>query len=816
MIKINKYGAIIACAAVLPALANEAVQPPLQLAQTSVPAGFEELLAPQQSVVDVYFGGRFVDSVPVTYTPYALEFHNPDILVQKIPALLNAESVRTALYGELDSHSEAICQNERDTGCGIIEPDIAGVIFDEYRYRADLFIHPDYLAMKTVDLDRYLPESSAGVGLMQNMTANVSGDINGQNDTNYTVIGNTFLSLKENNLQANWDISRDQNVSFNQLVFERDYQGKQLQAGLIFGSGFGLSFSQSSRIWGARFASSYNTRTDQAFTQGTPLEVFMPVRGRYEIIYEERLIGSGFLEAGNQALDTSVLPGGAYDLTIRLLDQQGNLISEESRFYARQSRLAPAGEPEYFLEGGRVALTGADRVLPDLTETMVVRGGVNMRFSDTWSGTFATAATPGQTLGESSFFNLGRNYELSGGLMYGGHRDLGVRGEGRYRLGALSLSANYLQLWRSTYTANSEIYDLLGNDFRQVSFSANYPLFGGSASYRFSDSENLSNDNEISRQIRQTLAYSRPVYRDNLYYASLRFDTSWTDQGNITGLLTVELRRTSDNWTLRAAPISRFSRDTLGASDTEHSLQVGATYDDRDTFAGNLRSSFQAETSSNQTSAGLSTRYGSTWGSGNLNLNYADNGNTTNTTYAASLTSSLTASADGIAFGGETQSRAAVVVDVEGAGLRDGFDVFIDGRRRGYALGGKPSIIHLSPYQTYKVRIRPRGETLFSFDEKEYEVTLYPGNVTSLNFEMKQVVVVYGRVRMPDGDWLSHASIQGGEGLAVSDEYGVFQAEVLKNTSQLMFNRRGAQCILPLKPDIYDEDFINLGQVVCQ
>ena len=791
---------------------------PFFLAQKGVPAGFEDLLAPQQSVVDIYYGGRFITTMPVVYTLDTIEFSNPDLLIRQLPTVLDSAAVSKALSGELDTHSEAICLNTADIGCGVIRPKVAGVIFDDSRFRADLFIHPDYLAVRPVDISRYLPDSTAGPAIMQNLTGNISGSIKGgDGKENYTVFGGTFVSFEENNLQANWDFSRDQDLSANQLLLERNYQGHEYQAGLIFSSGFGLNFSSSRRLWGLRVASSFDTRTDRAFTQGTPLDIFMPTQGRYEIIYEDRLISSGFIEAGNQSLDTSRFPGGAYDLTIRLLDEAGNLLSEEPRFFAKQSRLAPVGEPEYFVEAGKIAEPNAEKVLPELINEPVLRTGVNIRLDDTWSGTFAAAGTPGQTLGEASFFNIGRGYELSAGTMVASDKDYGLRGNATYRLQALSLNADYLQLWRDNYNPDDEEFDLLGNAFRQARFSANYPVYGGNASYTYSDSQNVDSSNNKTHQIRQSLAYSRPLYRDNLYSASMRFDTSWTDDDAVTGLFTIELRRSQDYWTFRGSPLFRYNKDTNGNSDTDHSVQVGATYEDRDTFAGRLRSSLQAEKYSDRTTASLSTRYASTWGDGNLDLNYSDSDNSSSTsTYSASLSTSLIANQDVIAFGGETQTSTAVVVNVEGADMDERFDVYVDNQRRGYALGGKPSVIHLSAFDTYKVTIRPEGSGLYSFDEKSYEVTLYPGNVAALDFSVQSVQIVYGRVRLPNGDWLSNASVRGGEGLAVSDGYGLFQAEVSSDTEQLVFNRRGKQCVVDLSPGENNSDVVNLGVVECE
>ena len=791
-------------------------QKPLILSEVNVPAGFEDLLAPQKSVVDVYFGGRFVTTMSAEFTANTIQFDDPEKLVRQIPVILDAFPVIQALSDTIDTHAEAICHSGRESGCGILQPEVAGVIFNVDNFRTDLFIHPSLLTVQSLEKGKYLPDSEAGVAVIQNLSANLSGNLNDDNSQeNYTIFGSSFLSYEENSLQANWDFSRDRDVSINTLLYERDYEGRLWQAGLVNTTGFGLNFSASRRLWGARIASSFNTRTDRAFTQGTPLEIFMPVPGRFEILYEERLVSSGLLDSGNQELDTTRFPSGAYDLTIRLLDEQGNLIRTETRFFAKQTRLAPIGEKEYFLEGGRVSLSTAESVLPELTDDVLIRAGINTRLADTVSGTFALAGTKGQSLVEASLFNIGRQYELAPSIMLASDGGYGGKLDARYRHGPLTISGSYLQLWRDDIRATDE-FDLLGNAFRQSNVSLSYPLLGGNASYRFSESESTTLDqNQTTEQQRQSISYSRMLYRDGLYSIALRFDTSWTDDDQVSGLLSFDLTRTKDQWSFRANPQARYDKESNGNVDRTGRLAVSATYNDRETFAGNLRSTLRAEKAPGRTSTGLSSRYASTWGTANLNMNYTDTEANSSTGYSASVSTSLMANSNVFAFGGENQSRSAVVVTVDGASLNEQFDVYVDNRRQGYALGGKPSIIHLSPFRTYKVSIRPVGSKIYAFEEKVYDITLYPGNVMDLDFQVNSVKVLYGRVRSGDGSWLQNASLHGGIGLAVSDSYGVFQIEVSDEIDHLMFQKSGKQCRIDIDIDDSDEDFINLGQVDC-
>ena len=780
------------------------------------PDGFDDFLAPQKTVIDVFYQNRFIVAASATYSLTGVSFSNPDVLIQAIPSIKRPPTVLRVLEGELDKNAHLICRGAVRLNCGILEPTIAGVIFDENRFRVDLFIHPDYLSVQPLIFDQFLPDSNAGLAVIQNLRGTISGNLNDNNrQTNYTLFGDTLFSYEENSLQLGWDQSRNQNFSINEMLFERDYQGKLWQAGLVYSSGIGLSFSSSPRLWGARLASSYNSRTSTSITQGTPLDIFIPVRGRYEILREERLIDSGFIEAGSRQLNTSSFPSGAYDLVIRLLDEQGNLIREETRFFAKQNRLPPRGEPEYFMEAGRVALSGEDKVLPELTDNVLARAGINMRLSDTISSTLATALTKGQGLAEASLFHIGQNYDVSTALMYAGNSDYGVKGEGRLTVGDLSLGANISHLWRGESVRNG--YDLLGNAFRQTNLSASYPLFSGSLSYRFSDNRNRDiNNNSTGREIRQSLAYSRSIYQDNLYSASIRLDGTRISNGAFTGLVSVDFRRSQENWTYQVSPQSSLEKDESGKSQTDNSILVTASYDDNDELAGNLRGTLRAEKASARTSVGASGSFQSTWGKGNLNLNYVENNGNSSTSYSAGVNTSFIANRKTIALGGGSQSPAAVVVNVAGAAHDDRFAVYVDNQRRSFTEGDSSSIVHLSPFQTYKVRIKSEGDSVYSQDEKEYQVTLYPGNAVALDYKVQRVVIVYGRVLLPDGQWLTNANIRGGVGLAASDELGVFQAEISSDTKHLVFSRRGEECKVPLSVSSYKDDFVSLGQVVCQ
>ena len=112
------------------------------------------------------------------------------------------------------------------------------------------------------------------------------------------------------------------------------------------------------------------------------------------------------------------------------------------------------------------------------------------------------------------------------------------------------------------------------------------------------------------------------------------------------------------------------------------------------------------------------------------------------------------------------------------------FDVRVNGQRRGYAIAGSSSIIALPPYEQYQVSLSPAGETLYSFDEREKSVTLYPGNVVTLDYEATPLQLLFGRLLF-NGVPMKGVVINGGLYPGSTDETGMFQLETRSDVGSL-------------------------------
>ena len=127
------------------------------------PPGFEDLVLPQTTEVDVYYGGDKVGNTLATYTPKSIELTFPDEVSALIPHLIDPTVITEALSGPLDTHSGAVCLSDLQRDCGVIEPNIAGVIFDESRFHLHVFINKLQLLPQGIVSNKFLPKNTDAI-----------------------------------------------------------------------------------------------------------------------------------------------------------------------------------------------------------------------------------------------------------------------------------------------------------------------------------------------------------------------------------------------------------------------------------------------------------------------------------------------------------------------------------------------------------------------------------------------------------------------------------------------------------------------------
>ncbi len=173
------------------------------------------------------------------------------------------------------------------------------------------------LMVTQANYDKYLPPSDGGLSFLQTFNHAFSGSDESARETIQNLNALSLLSYKESAIQMSSNIDNDSNFEIDTLVARRDWQGMRYLGGYFQTINGDLRFTTETSVVGARIGTSLDTREDQRQTSGRQIQVFLQSRGDVSIFKDERLVSSRIYDAGNQILDTSELPGGSYDITLR-------------------------------------------------------------------------------------------------------------------------------------------------------------------------------------------------------------------------------------------------------------------------------------------------------------------------------------------------------------------------------------------------------------------------------------------------------------------------------------------------------------------
>ncbi|WP_165767156.1 TcfC E-set like domain-containing protein [Parendozoicomonas haliclonae] len=770
----------------------------LFVASASPPKGFELLTEPWQTMVDVYYGSRYLVAAHATIYPDAIEFSDPAAIAKAVPHVLNPVAVAAALTGRINSHTGQVCQNGQpamagEQSCGWIHPVIAGVIFDEQRFRATVFVAPEYLEQSALNRQRYLsPPTSMEPGFIQRLSLSSSGV---WSEGSHTVLyGQTYLSKGADDIEASWDVAEGYGVHLSSLYIDREYEGIDLRGGYQRTAGFGYSFTPDQPIIGVHLGTSENTYLDLIQMRSTPLDVFLPSRGRVEIFKDGLLLQAWMLDAGSHPLNTSRFPSGAYEITIKILGEGNQLISEETRFFVNQARLPPSGFPLWFVEGGRVTKESQRGIKPELSDFWLLRGGYTQRLGNRWGSVLAAAATQQAGLVETGILWVSQYLNLSPSFLLSNRGDKGYRIDGQLTGTNFFINANYRKL---TIHHKPEPV-LFGSNTESFSTSANTRLWNGVLQYRYLRIGNTSLSGKLEHQPEQhTVSYSRTLLQDRSFQLEGRIEAMIVaDDRRLFGGLNFRLR----NDRFQQAFIAQVSRQDSGGSDRETSAKgsYDISFNEIKTGDGRLSGHGWGSVEKEQWGTGGTLNYMSMQGSINGSVSYSKSTRSSNEyaakSWAVGAVTNLSYKDGHIIFGGDFAANSMLVVQVNDAPKSSEFQVLVNDQVRGRARGGLASIIPLAPFQSYRIRLQAVGTGLFNYDDNEREVTLYPGNVVLQSFSAHPVKLVFGQLLDKSEQPWAGVSVCGGDNCVVTDDFGIYQLEIPANKEQLSF-KQGKQVV---------------------
>jgi len=750
-----------------------------------VPQGFEQLDAPRATVITLYYGGELIGSFGAHFAPGTMQFDRPDAIVEEIPAITDKGKIIGALLRPLPSHAALLCTTKRTENCGNLNPDVAGVIFDENHLSAELFINKNYLAVVDQNGQHYLPLPS---NRLPSSIYSFNGAVNGTGSepTNFALSNDTTFASGEKRLDVQ-TTAANQGLRFDTVAGIVERQGWATTGGLFRSNPMQLITDRD--IAGVSVVTSTRTRLDNYKTEGNDVIVYLPRRAFVSIYREGRLYSSHAYEAGNQRIDTTDLPDGAYNITIKIQEADGQ-SREEQRFFAKIQSIPPPDAPVYYLQAGVIRQPAAtDSTLPRLTSDPILRAGMVKRVEDSVGFGLSLLGVSDRALLETSAFWLQPSGQLQTTLLTSTSGDLGVQAGYLYNLGKFSGNLDVRQLWMSNRPMPG--YEDVMQSNTQATATASYlitPSFNLGLRASFSETKNFPSSTSIGpyaewriwQQNESMLRLSANIARTDkqdqgslLLYFSYHFDkytVASTAGADIGG---------SDRGAVGSMRISRDdstpgNRELLGASvsDDPQRRTVSADADVHNSF-GQFRGSMQDSVGQGQ----------STFSFGG---NFAFN--------AAEL-------ADEIHMGGDQSDKSAVIIDTYGDSGTD-MKILVNGVARSHVKVGEEQVLYLTPFHTYTIRLAPATNGLVDYDGSGHKVTLYPGNVVKLEWQANKFYVVAGRVVTPDGKALAGGVLREGHAQVATDETGRVQAEISGPHTLTFATADGGDCQVHLPDNV--------------
>lgn len=796
---------------------------PLAFSVSRPPAGFDDLLQPQKTIVDVYYGGQRMGEAAVIYQPGAFRFQDVGALLVLLPDLVDPALVRQHLADRhLDPHTALACMAGQSSDCGELSPSTAGIIFVQQRFRVDIFIAPEQLKVRP-GIDRsYLNAPPSHLALVDSFSGTVAGSDDGR--TVYTIQNRTVLGDGAARLRSETSVSSDAGFRVETMVAELDRPDRRYSAGLFWTPGMDLLGRR--KMLGIGVGSQIDTRLDKYLLEGSPLILFLPRRARIDLLRDGRLLASRTYEAGNQNLDTSALPSGSYDLTLRIQETGGG-SREERRFFIKSALIAPMGQTLFHAYGGVLA-NDSDRRAIGITGTPYVQAGIARRLTSRLAIDGSVIGVGDKLIGEIGgyiFTGIGQ-FRAAGLASSAG--DVGVLVQGN-SLGrsAFGYAFDLRRVWSHDRApivplndAESRSFDLasvdrtgnVGGSFTQINTNLTYRLglarLGIAGYYR-------RDRHDMSYAVGPTAYW--PVLRKRGLELAVDARMTQSSQGR-TGYVGLTLQLLRPHGSLNGAVGVRSTSRSGSEADTRGGLvaEVGGSWERENTLGGDLSVAGAFERTPGEDGLRGSVNLRGPYGSAFVDANSALSSVRRGTQYSASFQTSLAATDDGLAIGGRDVGEGSIVVRIDGQARDTAFEVLVDESSRGLVRPGASLPLFLTPYRHYDVRIRPVSGNRASYDGRTRTISIYPGTVARLEWKAEPVVTAFGRAVWPDGTPIADANITATAGIGQTDGQGYFQIETGATDILKVQARDGRLCRLSIDSLRAANGFAALGERRCQ
>ena len=754
------------------------------------PPGFEDLVQPQTTEVDVIYGEKKLGTTLATFTPDSIELFSPQEVTELIPHLLNPEIITQALSGPLDTNARAVCVSDFNKDCGIIQPNVAGVIFDEGRFDLYIFVNKLQLEPQGIVSNKFLPKiSSSKFSSTNAISSSFSGE---DGNSSYTTGANHIISRGQSRIQTIWDYSDTRSFNLETLSFQNDNIGIAKEIGYYESDTQFSSFTNSLDLVGTRIYGSTRTRADLDYSQATEIFLFLNSRSQVEVFREGKLIDGGIYDTGNQQLNTLRLPSGSYPITLRITDSAGS-VREEDYFFVKTSILAPIDQPLHYFEIGLLEKDSSDNDLPSLSDSELLRLGTAYRLSNKFGASLEILHSKDTDILQGGMAYFGSGYILQNNTMFGTDGEWGIQFLGQFRLKEISLNMDYRQVKSNLDEFDEVDVRILPEDFSQGNISASIPLSRGNLIVRTQYRDRKAEEASTS----YGLDYRYPLFYRNRYSVEANLSTFY-EEGDYNFQTGLRITKTQPGQNFSVRPRYLYTKNN---DDTDQGavLFANANKSIEDPSYGEFSFGTFLSEELERSTFGIRSENISSFGRIDTQFEHVDdNERGSFLRYRGNQNTNLLTNDGQVAFGGERNTNSGVILDIKGQNKNEPFEIYVDGQPKGTAKVGKKTVLALAAFKTYSVSIRSNSDELLHFDEGINKVTLYPGNVKTLHYEVNPITVLITRVNLKNGSPASRMRVENAIGYAVTDQDGWLQAEISGHKPLQLTKSGELVCIIEL------------------
>ncbi len=782
----------------------------------AAPPGFDDLAAERQLLLDVWFGGRKLGEARVRVAPGLLTFEDPAAVAALVPEVARPLELRQALEGPLETNVSRLCGASREEGCGTIEPLAAGVILDEERFRVELFVNPALLETPDQEFGAYLDRPAGEPSLVSLFGATLSGSSRG--DQNWHVQNRTIAAAGSLRVRSDMSLSSGTGVTIDNLAAEKDLKDWRYVAGIFWAPGTELVGRR--RIAGIGATPPRDTLPDREALGAPPLVLALQHQARVELLVDGRLVSSRIYPAGNRLVDTEALPGGSYEVVLRI-QEDGLPVRTERRFFSRGTLMAPPGRPQFAAFAGILPSAGPGLSLDHGDAFYQVsasyRVAPRVGLDATLLGTGRKAILDGGVVWQSKLAQVRLSALLSSSLDYGASLRASSSGKGPLAF-SFDLRTIKSRDGRPLLPVASSRGTFSEDPEAGFGDRGSYTQAIGVASYRLGDAN-----------LRLTGLYRRGGTEDSTYSVGASVDMPVVRTGRWDIVVQADVRKSEHELASFLGVRFLLNRGELALSGSAGRMHQSGRPGDDGRLVGEAQLAW-ARTLANEGQLSTDAAIGrDSDGSYARASAYARTplvnaradllhqfGDLATTQYAATLESGFVLSGHGVGMSGREMNDSAVEVSAGGIEPGQRFELLVDEVARGTVGAGRTTRVFLQPYRSYDIRLRPLGAQAASFDTAARQVTLYPGSVATLHWDVTPLFVLFGQAVDGLGRPVANAEIKGSFGIGRSDGEGYFQVET-RSGDMLGFEPASAPgCTVTVGKARQRDGYVSGGKVQCR